>query len=107
MVFAAFFALRLTAIPEAVGIYFIYFLRKFACGLGFAGGRRRTDDDGRTGRTDRGRRRRTTATDGPDGTDGRTEDDDDGGHDGTTDDDKKINYSLPQAPFHNKIFKNS
>ena len=57
--------------PVAVGLIFWCFFRKFACGLGFAGWRRRRT--GRTdGRTDRGRRRRT------DGTDGRTEDDDDG-----------------------------
>ena len=47
--------------PVAVGLIFWGFFRKFACGLGFAAWRRRTD-----------------------GTDGRTEDDDDGGHDGRT-----------------------
>ena len=82
---------------EAVGPLFWWVFRKFTCGLGFAGRRRRrttTDKrDGRDGRTDRGRWRRTTATDGRDG--GQTEDDDDGGHDGrrTTDDDKKIQWS--------------
>ena len=77
MILAAFFALRLTAIvPRPWDFYFDVFLRKFACGLGFAGGRRRqTTTDGRDGRTDSGRRRRRTTTDGRDG---RTEDDDDG-----------------------------
>ena len=60
--------------PDAVGPLFWWIFRKFACGLGFAGWRRRrTTTDGRDGRTGRTDGQRTTTTDDGDGRTGRTD----------------------------------